>query len=337
MHELFYHKFHFRLLFTRISKIKHTTLTMKVVPTRNTMNMSRTTNQSSSLYTICWVSVILSLATDVSAFNSVKRRLAAVIVRSPPGTSLHDSSTESYRRPNVSTCLQYRDGNEDSLHTIDKWWSNLFQPAAEVDEDEQVVVDQYLEFLDRRYKRLKKKEDKPFSAMDWLLQGSPNRNEPLTLEQQKEDALYVLGVAGLASQRLLQKHHLEHMKQEPSFAPVQFDTSAAVDVTVTPEPSKLTVIAIKALRSVLKVLYIVQYRRQLVLGNAAQKLSAFGKAMIKSFAKTLVQGPVDAAKWFLEIGGGKKTMLMTFTVVSAVVLLLDPIVKASLREGSTRL
>jgi hypothetical protein len=298
-------------------------------------NMSRITYHSSSLYTICWVSVILSLTNDVSAFNSVKRRSAAVIVRSPPGTSLHDSSTESYsRRPNVSTCLRYRDGDDDSLHTIDKWWSNLFQPASEVVEDEQVVVDQYLEFLDRRYKRLKKKEDKPFSAMEWLLQGSPNRNEPLPLEQQKEDALYVLGVAGLASQRLLQKHHLEHMKQEPSLAPVQFDTSAAVDVTATPDPSKITAIAIKALRSALKVLYIVQYRRQLVLGNAAQKSSAFCKAMIKSFAKTLIKGPVDTAKWFLEIGGGKKTMMMTFTVVSAVMLLLGPIVKASIRDGS---
>merc|ERR1712130_270789 len=38
--------------------------------------------------------------------------------------------------------------------------------------------------------------------------GNNNSNDLPTTREQQEDALYVLGVAGLASQKLLQKHHL---------------------------------------------------------------------------------------------------------------------------------
>merc|ERR1711957_460682 len=80
----------------------------------------------------------------------------------------------------------------------------------------------YLEFLDRRYKRphsdekeeraKAKQQDskrKSFSAMDWLTNGGKDNADIVTsTREQQEDALYVLGVAGLASTKLLQKHHL---------------------------------------------------------------------------------------------------------------------------------
>ena len=77
-------------------------------------------------------------------------------------------------------------------------------------DQKQAVVDNYLEFLDRRYQRLHEEEeprrDTKFSAWKWLTQGSDD-SEPLK-QQKTDDALYVLGVAGLASEKLLQKHQL---------------------------------------------------------------------------------------------------------------------------------
>jgi len=79
--------------------------------------------------------------------------------------------------------------------------------------DEQFAVDRYLESIDRRYKRVHQSEandDTPqrgfTNAWAWI------RADESALKEQKQrtekDALYVLGLAELASARLLVKHHL---------------------------------------------------------------------------------------------------------------------------------
>jgi len=80
--------------------------------------------------------------------------------------------------------------------------------------EQQLAVDAYLESVDRRYKRVHQGETKDdrsqrgfTSALAWL-----TADESSLIEEEehrtKEDALCVLGLAELASCRLLQKHHL---------------------------------------------------------------------------------------------------------------------------------
>lgn len=123
----------------------------------------------------------------------------------------------------------------------DGWFNKLFNYSSgrrrASDDHDQKSVDTYLEFLNRRYRRIHDDDDKEggdlarnddntkktqssssssFSAMDWLMNGSSNDEENIistsqsttTREQQQreDDALHILGLAGLASQELLQKH-----------------------------------------------------------------------------------------------------------------------------------
>jgi hypothetical protein len=85
----------------------------------------------------------------------------------------------------------------------------------EEQEKEQYSMDAYLESIDRRYKRLherseaeeRKSDSNGFSGvLHWLTQSE---SSSVAEEQRKqEDAIYVLGLADLASTRLLQRHHL---------------------------------------------------------------------------------------------------------------------------------
>jgi len=75
-------------------------------------------------------------------------------------------------------------------------------------EDQQFIVDDYLEHIDRRYKRMHPSDttngylQKSFtSVLGWLTSEDVKRRN-------KEDALCVLGLAEHASVRLLQKHRL---------------------------------------------------------------------------------------------------------------------------------
>lgn len=94
------------------------------------------------------------------------------------------------------------------------WWTasktkRAFE-EAEKQKDEQLILDQYLESIDKRYKRLhSRKRDRGSIqnvALEFLTEGAliPSFDE----QRKQEDALHVLGLAELASARLLQKHHL---------------------------------------------------------------------------------------------------------------------------------
>ena len=79
-------------------------------------------------------------------------------------------------------------------------------------DEEQIILDNYLESIDRRYKRLHQREkergsDGVSNAWQWLMSGQMDSS--ISDEQRrKEDALYVLGLANLASKSLLEKHQL---------------------------------------------------------------------------------------------------------------------------------
>jgi len=106
--------------------------------------------------------------------------------------------------------LAYREQTDETIVVRKaKGWFHK-QEEEPAPSQEQQVVDDYLEFLDRRYHRLHDEKESRFSAWNWLMQGSGQ--EPLTVQADHihDDALYVLGVANLASRKLLQKHHKLH-------------------------------------------------------------------------------------------------------------------------------
>jgi hypothetical protein len=345
------------------------------ISTRNNMRRNRATADSSStLSTMGIVSLLLSMTTDVSAFHNagVKQPLAATgtpgafASELASGTDFYGESnrashTSSSSRPSShhhhsiisTTRLQYRNGNEDTVlaasspsSITNKWWGNTLSlaDAAEVEEDDnQQVVDEYLEFLDRRYRRLhntepEEEKSKPFSALNWLIQGSPNRNDVVASKQQQEDALYALGVAGLASQKLLQKHHQEHgptsataVQERPR--PIRDESSNQVAAISFSESQIGSTIANKVILPVVRIFYMIEHRKQLFIRAQVQKLRAVLSLMVKSIAKSLMQGPISTTKAVLEIGGGKKNIALTFTVAYTVFLLLRPILQALVTEN----
>jgi hypothetical protein len=261
----------------------------------------------------------------------------------------HSFTLHSRRSSSVSTRLQYRAGGGDAT-TLDSssrvgsgWWNNIFPSQPEVSKGgEQDVVDEYLKFLDRRYRRLhsdEKEEEnaKPFSAVSWLLQGSPNHSEVLVSQQQQEDALYVLGVAGLASEKLLQQHHLP-VETEPKTATTEREAlrplfTDFIDVTLKND-SASAVFILKVVVPVIRVLYVAQRRKELLVDSQIQRFRSLLSTRAKSVAKSLILGPVTTMKAILEIGGGKKNIAVTLTAVSTALLLLSPVLKAAVTERS---
>ena len=311
-----------------------------------------------SLTRVGWLTLMLAFATRATAFNS-RSQLAMLTSRK----SVRDNSRESYegqtttpfpnsrRTESLSTRLQYKDGNDDSNSPKSiisyRWWSNLFSSSAKSESvgTEQDNVDEYLEFLDRRYRRLhsedEKEEQKPFSALNWLLQGSSDEDELIASRQQQEDALYVLGVAGLASQKLLQKHPQISLNNEDSSqasieamsSPV-IDALDALDASVEESTSFRQMMVRKVLVPVVKLLYLVDRRKQMFVNVQAKRVRGLMKSVVRSTARTLVYGPMTAAKVFLKVGGGKRNVLSTFTFASTIVLLTRPVLQAMLNEKS---
>ena len=177
-------------------------------------------------------------------------------------------------------------------------------------EEEQDNVDTYLDFLDKRYRRVharqqiqnqqntqqqqqqKSTASQPFSAMEWLLSGrttpvasnSESSTETaatiipgLLPENEEEDALYVLGVAGLASQKYLQAHksYLSYLKKNKPKPPLEnIDGSPLVMESendyATQQKKRSAALTMKVLLvgkvlvPVLRVLYAIDRQKQFV-------------------------------------------------------------------------
>ena len=305
----------------------------------------------SPLSRLAWLSLILSLATRASAFQSSGGKpLAMVRTKSPGSFDNHHFGKEqlSRRASSVSTRLQYRDGEDDPSVTIgassagSSWWGSIFssQPAV----GEQDVVDDYLEFLDRRYRRLHSNEkeeenekNKPFSAINWLLQGSSKQNDEVVSRQQQDDALYVLGVAGLASEKLLQKHalHVETKRETKAVKEEYSDAIYEYTVDVTAESESASVVFIKKIVvPILRVIYITQRRKEIFINTQLRRLAHVLSTGTRSAARAVIRGPLTTTKAMLELVGGKKNVVRTLALVSTVLLLLRPVLKAALTEGS---
>jgi len=297
---------------------------------------------------LSWLSILLSLAATASAFQGGKRMYAPAQERLAGSAAVASMKVDSHRpwtrSPSTSTRLKYRDGSDETNTASPfKWISTMF-PYSKTEADEQESVDEYLEFLERRYRRLHKepKEEptKPFSALNWLKQGSTPSSEIVATEQQQEDALYVLGVAGLASQKLLSKHHIQtdnSKAMEPVPAPVQKQQPMdVVDVDIVP-PKPVQLVIKKVIVPLIRVVFVAQRRKDMFVAAQLQRLKSISKSAARSVAKSIVQGPSAAARAVLDVGGGRKSLALTLAVASTLFVLTRPIVQAAIQEKAMAL
>jgi len=150
----------------------------------------------------------------VSAFSAPRSMVSAFSGPRSIRTKLSYSN-------NVDTQILWKLPHSNLISSL---WSSIFFPSQPQTTCEQEGVDEYLEFLDRRYHRLRVDEDDPapstkrsFSAWGWLVDKN-NGPHCLTHEMQQNDALHALGVAELASEKLLQKHHIPLNAVRPTTA-----------------------------------------------------------------------------------------------------------------------
>jgi hypothetical protein len=296
----------------------------------------------SSLSRVGWLSLILSFASKATAFQLSPREPFALLHRGAvPDTSTEVYGRQNYPRKTTSTRLQYRDGNEDPQAVkTSKWWNSVFSSQSDSG-NEQDGVDAHLEFLDRRYNRLHEevKQEKPFSAINWLLQGQGKEGDILPSQQEKEDALYVLGVAGMASEKLLQKHpHLNADKEVSTLkkatpVPIEaLDALAASSEDVTFGHLMIK----KVLVPIVRLLYFVHRRKQMFLNVQYKRVGHFVGKTGKTTIRALLNAPTKAFEVILEIGGGKANIVSTLAIASTLFLLTRPLMQAVVTEASIK-
>jgi hypothetical protein len=285
---------------------------------------------------------MMSLASKATAFQTAPKEPFAMIASR---RSLRDASTENTRHyftrtPSTTTSLNYRDGSDDSstarpMVITSRWWSSIFSPKSDV-VDEQSDVDEYLEFLDRRYNRLhhEEEEEKPFSAINWLLQGK--EGDGIASQQQKEDALHVLGLAGLASQKLLQKHpqliENRELNSDSSTLPIASAPIDALDAfaTIDGEATFGHMVIKKMVVPFVKFLYYVHRRRMLFAMNARRLATKAARFT----ARTILYGPATVSKLLMDAGGGKRNIVNTLAIATTMLILVRPVIQAMVTEGS---
>jgi hypothetical protein len=296
----------------------------------------------------------------------------------------------------TSTRLQFSDLEDNPNTTIEqKWWRKLISyprtsttgdvtkatttytsridssPTADNGDNEQDNVDAYLEFLDRRYRRLhsddreeevaqqqaqvKKnktmsnknsnsdtKKSGTFSAIDWLVNGGNNGSDSSdfnvvaasTTRQQQADALYVLGVAGLASQKLLHKHHLPTSPEAPTIQKV-VELSKEIDDVYLEEKDMSQLQQMKnqlyqfAVNNIivplLRIVYLVQRQKQLLKQMIQKRINTVATKAASVVLQTVQNGPKSLLNTLLNVTGGKQNIVQTIAYGSATILIFRPL------------
>lgn len=300
-----------------------------------------------------WAAMLLGVS-SVDAFSSLGRRPDGVRTNLlSPGSqnagfvARRRSSTEFYGTHNGNSD-QDRDASQ--VVAASRWWQAVVQPAPSpaltpADEQQQ-AVDEYLEFLDKRYKRLhesEKKEERAstkFSALKWLM---GDETDPVS-QRQQENALYVLGVAELASERLLQKHQAAP-QQHKRHAPVQEKESEVVIDAVVEDISQDVVAKYESppeTRQALLLATVSQMVRSVLtgVGNRRKALIAYqDKKLMSAMTRalnTIARTPFKAIQAFWKLGGGKKTVALTASAFITAFLVFRPVVQAMMEGALSR-
>ena len=233
------------------------------------------------------------------------------------------------------TQLEYRTNSDAADSSVippksSRWWSPiLFSSGVKTSssDDKSRAVDDYLEFLERRYHRLhddEQEQNRPstgstkFSALKWLKQENEVESPEVQQQQQQQqqdDALFVLGVAGLASRQLLSTHRRAHSSSDAlqrngatTIEQASLVASAADLKSEASLPASSPVVY-NALDRLQPLARHVLIRRKLLLRYQARQLNA----MAVLFAKAVATGPTKAASALWRMGGGRKNIAVTDT------------------------
>jgi hypothetical protein len=154
------------------------------------------------------------------------------------------------------------------------------------------------------------------SAWKWLKHDPLESAELLTQQQQQEDALYVLGVAGLASKRLLQKHHIPTPTTTTSTrleSVDHADVTQIVDVSVVPSSTSPTKLMLH------KQAVALAFHR---LSKSRMALHKYQNKQLRTMASFCVRGPIHLCQSLWRWGGGQRNVMRTLALTAAVMLVL---------------
>jgi len=235
---------------------------------------------------------------------------------------------------------------------------NLLDSDNDVD-SKQKKVDEYLQFLDKRYHRLHDDEEEgargevKFSAWKWLMQGEQQQqqeeeSEALARQQQNghDDALYVLGVAGLASERLLQKKApAAALGSATNFAFGDSETKTKtthsyrddvgttevvpskvpapiIDASIVTASDKSTMKIPSGIASLLVAGRIAPALRRISVQRkrALRYQTKQACAMVLAVMRFIAKAPMNVGRALWRMGGGQKNVAVTTTVVAALLL-----------------
>jgi len=204
--------------------------------------------------TTCVVAYLLTLsrphAASVCAFiPSVQTKPIKRILQLRVTAPLNNSSIE--REPTLKDRFQKSNSEiSDARSNLNDAWKDFIRGRSHNDEnsscetDQQSVLDSYLESIDRRYKRVHQTDttddtnQRTFTnAWTWLTANESSTKQE-EKQRSKEDALYVLGLAQLASARLIRKHHLpvgqSHGRLQKNSRSITIDVRGENDIESTP-------------------------------------------------------------------------------------------------------
>lgn len=270
------------------------------------------------------------------------------------------SNTRVYVSPRTDdfTRVWYRDGDaeDSSERKMDhdsaassvssapeptRWWRiDSIMKQRDETPTEQQNIDEYLEFLDRRYNRLHYNENDQNkrksqgrvgvnTAWNWIFDTSPDESQPQCLHQaMHEDALYVLGVAELASARLLQKHQVnQRRKQSQSRVGYEAAVIDIDDVNVSPTNEEKLDTSLSSTNVNRKLTSGL-----IVLKKLQDRKSAFIAAQVNSASQVIVRSSSVLLHKILSIIKVEANFMMkrlqatsTVALALATVLILQPL------------
>lgn len=168
----------------------------------------------------------------------------------------------------------------------------------------------------RLHENIKAEPHATFSAWKWLSQEQPETVDLLTQQQKQEDALYALGVAGLASKKLLQKHHLAGSEPREAIAALK-SAALAASMPLDVESASATA-STPAKQWIARAAGRVATTRRSLHEYQATKLKA---AVVAAFA-VLMRGPQNLVRSLWALSGGKENVTRTIIVAVALTVVL---------------
>lgn len=216
------------------------------------------------------------------------------------------------------------------------------------DETTRKEVDEYLEFLDRRYNRMHKSDNnartthyskKQFPVLTWLFHensGSIANNE----DENHDNALYALGVAGLASERLLQKHGValhKHSIVHPAAIANNNENGVVVEVEHS-NSHRMPLPLLNKIVAAFTATWIYHTHRQVMVRQRLlfRALSRKTRQVAASALASLPESTAALVKALWKAGGGKHSIkLAAATLCFLLLYIAKPLVKGVLSTSTS--